>query len=74
MVTMPTILTNGGCSIEAAGKETNKNAKRLMLVPSKINKLPSMAMTPAAIIEADGFVEEPIPCLYIISRSEARTK
>jgi hypothetical protein len=74
MVTMPTILTKGGCSIEAVGKVTNKNAKRLIPVPSKTNKLPTMAMTPAAIMEADGLVEVPILCLYIISRSAAIAK
>jgi hypothetical protein len=60
MVTMPTILTNGGCSIAAVGKVTNKYAKRLIPVPSKTNKLPRIATTPAAIVEADGLVEVPI--------------
>src|SRR6476660_309225 len=57
MVTMPTILTNGGCSIEAVCRVANKYAKRLIPVPSMTNKLPRMAMTPAAIMEADGLVE-----------------
>src|SRR6476661_4562648 len=59
IVTMPTILTNGGCSIEDVGKATNKKAKRLIPVPSTTNRLPRMAMTPAAIMEAEGLVEVP---------------
>jgi hypothetical protein len=66
IVTMPTILTNGGCSIEDVGKVTNKKVKRLIPVPSMTNTLPRMAMTPAAIMEADGLVEVAILCLYII--------
>jgi hypothetical protein len=74
MVTMPTVFANAGCSGRVAGNFTSSRVKRLIPVPASTSKLPRMAITPAAIMEAEGLERMPIGSVYIISGRAAIEK
>jgi hypothetical protein len=74
IVAMPTVFANAGCSGRVAGNFTSRRVKRPIPVPASTSKLPRMAITPAAIMEAVGLERVPIGSVYIISRRAAIEK